>query len=168
MVDYIDANRGEFGVEPICAVLCEHGCKIAPSTYWSAKSREPSSRAARHAMLMPILLGLWMANYRVYGARKLWKAAQRAGYQVGRDQVAHLMGELGIHGVRRGRRYRTTRPDPAADRAPDLVRRDFTAQRPNQLWVTDLERHEAFLNPAVVKGHRHWLVAAGWLKLRAA
>jgi putative transposase len=138
MVNYIDAYRGEFGVEPICTVLSEHGCKIAPSTYWSARSRTPSSRAARHAVLMPILLGLWVANYRVYGARKLWKAARRAGHAVGRDQVAHLMGELGIHGVRRGRRYRTTRPDPTADRAPDLVRRDFSAQRPNQLWVTDL------------------------------
>ena len=138
MVDYIDAYRAEFGVEPICTVLSEHGCKIAPSTYWSAKKREPSARAQRHAVLMPILLGLWMANYRVYGARKLWKAAQRAGHTVGRDQVAHLMGELGIHGVRRGRRYRTTRADPAADRAPDLVRRNFTAEAPNALWVTDL------------------------------
>jgi len=138
MVDYIDAYRVEFGVEPICAVLSEHGCKIAPSTYWSSKTREPSARAQRHAVLMPILLVLWVANYRVYGARKLWKAAQRAGHHVGRDQVARAMAELGIHGVRRGRRYRTTRPDPAADRAPDLVRRDFTAARPNQLWVTDL------------------------------
>jgi putative transposase len=138
MVDYIDAYRAEFGVEPICAVLSEHGCQIAPSTYWSAKSREPSSRQQRHALLMPILMALWVANYRVYGARKLWKAAQRAGRHVGRDQVARLMGELGIHGVRRGRRRITTRPDLAADRPPDLVRREFTAEAPNRLWVTDL------------------------------
>jgi putative transposase len=138
MVAYIDAHRGEFGVEPICAVLSAHGCKIAPSTYWSTKARPPSARAGRHAVLMPILLGLWVANYRVYGARKLWKAAVRAGHHVGRDQVAHLMGELGIHGVRRGRRRVTTRPNPAAQRPLDLVRRNFVADRPDELWVTDL------------------------------
>jgi putative transposase len=92
----------------------------------------------RDAVLMPILLALWVANYRVYGARKLWKAARRAGHDVGRDQVARLMRELGIRGVRRGRRWITTRHDDQAARAPDLVNRDFTATAPNQLWVTDL------------------------------
>jgi len=87
---------------------------------------------------MPILLALWVANYRVYGARKLWKAARRAGHGVGRDQVARLMRTLGIQGVRRGRRWVTTRPDAAATRHPDLVNRDFTATAPNALWVTDL------------------------------
>ena len=80
---------------------------------------------------MPILVALWVANYRVYGARKLWKAARRAGHDVGRDQVARLMRELGIRGVRRGRRGVH---DPAATtsaaRPPDLVKRDFTADAP--------------------------------------
>jgi len=160
MVAYIEAHRGEFGVEPICAVLSKHGCKIAPSTYYAATTRRPSARAERHALLMPILLALWVANYRVYGARKLWKAAVRAGHHVGRDQVARLMAELGIHGVRRGRRRVTTRPDPTAGRAPDLVRRNFVADRPNQLWVTDLVRHEAPFDRVVMKGHHHRLVAA--------
>src|SRR6476659_6034230 len=133
MVDYIDAHREEFGVEPICRVLA-----IAPSTYYSAKSRPPSARAGRDAVLMPILWALWQANYSVYGARKLWKAVRRAGHDVGRDQVARLMRQLGIRGVRRGRRVFTTRSDPAARRPADLVNRNFTATRPNRLWVTDL------------------------------
>jgi putative transposase len=138
MVDYIDAHRDMFGVEPICRTLTSAGATIAPSTYWSAKSRPPSARAQREALLMPILLALWMANYRVYGARKLWKVARRAGHDVGRDQVARLMRTLGIRGVRRGRRWVTTRRDDRAGRAADLVQRDFTAAHPNELWVTDL------------------------------
>ncbi len=85
-----------------------------------------------------VLVALWEANYRVYGARKLWKAAQRAGHRIGRDQVARLMRAAGIRGATRRRRVRTTRPDPEAARPADLVRRDFTAQAPNRLWVTDL------------------------------
>jgi putative transposase len=112
-------------------------------------------------MLLPILLTLWVANRKVYGAHKLWKAARRAGHDIGRDQVARLMRQLGIEGVRRGRRVRTTRRDDTADRAPDLVSRDFTASVPNQLWVMDLERHEAPLHRAEVKGLRGWPVAAG-------
>ena len=77
-------------------------------------------------------------NFRVYGARKLWKAARRAGHQVGRDQVGRLMKAAGLRGARRGRQVFTTRPDKAAGRHPDLVKRDFTAAGPNQLWVTDL------------------------------
>ena len=138
MVTYIDQHRQVFGVEPICDVLSEHACRIAPSTYYAAKSRPPSTRRLRHEALMPVLMALWVANYRVYGAHKLWKTAVCAGHIVGRDQVATLMRELGIHCVRRGRRVFTTRPDPAAARPADLVKREFTAQRPNALWVTDL------------------------------
>lgn len=132
-VAYIDAHRAEFGVEPICQALA-----VAPSTYYAAKTRPPSARAQRDAELTPVLVELWEANYRVYGARKLWKAARRAGIDVGRDQVARLMRQAGIAGARRGRRTRTTRPDPTAPRPKDLVERDFTAAAPNELWVTDL------------------------------
>jgi putative transposase len=83
-------------------------------------------------------MAIWVANYRVYGVRKIWKAMGRAGETVGRDQVARLMSELGIQGVRRGAKVRTTRPDERADRPPDLVERRFVAERPNVLWVTDL------------------------------
>ena len=87
---------------------------------------------------MRVLLALWVANRKVYGARKLWKAARRAGHEIGRDQVARLMRQLGVRGVSRRRKMFTTRPDPDAVRAADLVNRDFTADRPDALWVTDL------------------------------
>ncbi len=133
MVEFIDTNRGELGVEPICSVL-----QFAPSTYYAAKKREPSARARRDAVLIPVLVALWTANYRVYGAHKLWKAARRAGHEIGRDQVARLMRMAGIVGVSRRRRLRTTRRDDQAARHPDLVQRRFVAARPNELWVTDL------------------------------
>jgi putative transposase len=137
-VAFIDANRDEFGVEPICTVLRSAGVSMAPSTYYAAKTRAPSARACRDEAMKPILMKLWHDNYQVYGARKLWKTARRAGHDIGRDQVARLMGDLGIAGVRRGKRVRTTKADPGAPRHPDLVGRDFTATAPNQLWVTDL------------------------------
>ncbi len=116
MVKFIDEHRDEYGVEPICAQL-----PIAPSTYYASKTRPLSARAIRDAMLMPILLALFQANYSVYGVRKLWKAARRAGYDIGRDQTARLMKTLGIQGVRRGRRVRTTRPNWSSPRWPDTV-----------------------------------------------
>jgi putative transposase len=133
MVDYIDEHREVYGVESICNVL-----PIASSTYYDNKRRPLSARAIRDAVMMPILLALFSANYKVYGAHKLWKAARRAGYDIGRDQVARLMRQLGIRGVSRRRKVRTTVPDEDARRPPDLVERDFTADRPNRLWVTDL------------------------------
>jgi putative transposase len=134
IVDYIDAHRDEFGVEPICRVL-----RVAPSTYYAAKRRALSARALRDVVMMQVLMVLWVANRKVYGAHKLWKAARRAGHDIGRDQVARLMRELRIEGVsRRRKKVFTTRQDPDALRAPDLVNRDFTADRPDALWVTDL------------------------------
>jgi putative transposase len=111
---------------------------MAPSSYYAAKTRQRSARAQRDEVLAPALKRLWEDNYRVYGARKLWKAARRAGHDIGRDQVARLMRATGIEGVRRSKQIRTTRPAAGADRHPDLVNRDFTATAPNQLWVTDL------------------------------
>jgi putative transposase len=135
MVDYIDAHRDKFGVEPICRVL-----QVAPSTYYAARQRRvnPSARARRDAVMMQVLMVLWVTNRKVYGAHKLWRAAVRAGHHIGRDQVARLMRELGIQGITRQRKTFTTRPDPDAVRAADLVNRNFTADRPNALWVTDL------------------------------
>jgi putative transposase len=133
MVKFIDDNRDELGVEPICTVL-----QVAPSTYYSAKTRPLSARAIRDAVLKVSLLALWSANYEVYGVRKLWKALARSGEHVGRDQVARLMRDLGIQGARRGRKVRTTKADEKAARPPDLVGRKFVAVRPNALWVTDL------------------------------
>ena len=136
LVGFVDEHRAEFGVEPICRTL-----QVAPSSYYAAKKREvaPSARAVRDAAMMQILMALWVLNRKVYGAHKLWKAAQRAGHEIGRDQVARLMRELGIEGVsRRRKRVFTTIGDPDAVRAPDLVNRQFRADRPDTLWVTDL------------------------------
>lgn len=136
IVGFIDEQRDEFGVEPICRSL-----QVAPSTYYAAKrrEREPSARAVRDAALKQVLMALWVLNRKVYGAHKLWKAARRAGHDIGRDQTARLMRELGIEGIsRRRKRIFTTIQDPDAVRAPDLVNRNFKAAEPNQLWVTDL------------------------------
>jgi putative transposase len=155
-VAFIDAHRHEvvdgkeLGVEPICSVLSKAGLQVAASTYYAAKTRRPSARARRDADLRPQLRRLWEDNYRVYGARKLWRAARRAGSEVGRDQVARLMRAEGIAGVRRTRRVRTTRPAEGVPRHPDLVNRDFTATGPNQLWVTDLTFVPTFAGIAYV------------------
>jgi putative transposase len=132
-VSYIDEHREEFGVEPICREL-----QVAPSTYYGAKARPVSSRGRRDALLKEVIVAVFTANYSVYGARKMWKALQRAGHAVGRDQTARLMRELGLQGARRGRRWRTTRSDARSTRAPDLVERDFAPTKPNRLWVLDI------------------------------
>jgi putative transposase len=136
IVGFVDDNRDELGVEPICKAL-----QVAPSTYYAARRRRamPSARAVRDTVMMQVLMVLWVANRKVYGAHKLWKAARRAGHDIGRDQVVRLMRQMEIEGIsRRRRKVFTTRPDPDAVRAPDLVNRNFTADRPDALWVTDL------------------------------
>ena len=136
IVEFIDVNRDEPGVEPICAVL-----QVAPSSYYAAKRREvsPSARTVRDAVMMQALMVLWVANRKVYGAHKLWKAAQRAGHDIGRDQVARLMKVMEIEGIsRRRRKVFTTIANPDGVRPPDLVNRNFTAVQPDALWVTDL------------------------------
>ena len=136
---FIEANKDDvvagrrLGVESICRVL-----QVAPSTYYAARSRPPSRRAMRDAELIPRLTKLWTDNYEVYGSRKLWKAARRDGIDIGRDQTARLMRQAGIQGARRSKRVRTTRRDSSAGRHPDLVKRQFRADEPNRLWVTDL------------------------------
>jgi len=127
----VDGHR--LGVELICRLL-----QVAPSSYYASKTRTPSARAMRDEELIPQLVDLWESNYRVYGVRKLWKAARRAGIMIGRDQTARLMRGAGIEGARRSKRVKTTRPDPTSSRHPDLVKREFTATAPNRLWVTDL------------------------------
>jgi putative transposase len=127
----VDGRR--LGVEPICEVL-----QVAPSSYYAARDRPLSARARRDAELTPRLVKLWKDNFQVYGSRKLWKAARRAGIEIGRDQTARLMRAAEIQGVLRSKRVRTTRREQGAGRHPDLVGRQFTASEPNQLWVTDL------------------------------
>ena len=133
MTRFIDAHRDRFGVEPICQVL-----QVAPSSYYARKARPPSARAVRDAGLKVEIKRVYKDNFEVYGAEKLWRQLGREGIRVGRDHVARLMRSLGIRGVVRGGKRRTTTPAPAADRPTDLVMRDFTAPAPNRLWVADL------------------------------
>jgi transposase InsO family protein len=139
IVDYIDTQRGRFGVESVCAVLAQAGIQIAPSTYY-ARSKAPLTEAELcGAYLANQLRSLWQTNWGVYGARKLWHTSRRAGLQVGRDQVARLMRIAGITGTIRGKhRTVTTRRDETVARHPDLVRRGWAAPtRVDQLWVAD-------------------------------
>src|ERR687898_1539894 len=125
------------GVESICAVLSEHGGKIAPSTYYEAASRPPSKRALRDAHLRVEIARVHEANYGVYGPRKVWLQLNREGVPVARCTIERLMRELGLVGARRGRRVVTTRPDRQAARPADLVQRRFRPPAPNRLWVAD-------------------------------
>jgi putative transposase len=137
VIAYIDAHREEFGVEPICRTLTEAGCQIAPSTYYAAKTRPPSARALRDEHLKAQIRRVHAENFGVYGADKLWRQLNREGIPVARCTVERLMRELGLQGVRRGKKKRTTKP--ASTPAPqDRVRRNFTPPAPNRLWVADL------------------------------
>lgn len=138
MTAFIDDHREAYGVEPICAVL-----PIAPSTYYAAKVREVdpslrSARARRDDELRAEVRRVWEENRRVYGVRKVWHQLNREGIEVARCTVSRLMREMGLRGAVRGRRVRTTVPADQAERPLDLVERDFSAERPNQLWVSDL------------------------------
>jgi len=133
MTSYIDEHRDVFGVEPICQVLA-----IAPSTYYAARARPPSARMVRDEGLKADIARVHAANFAVYGVRKVWHQLRREGFAVGRDRVARLMEALGLTGVTRTKRVRTTKPAPASERPADLVDRDFTAQAPDRLWVADL------------------------------
>jgi len=133
MIAYIDEFKHRYGVEPICRVL-----PIAPSTYYHARRRSSSARAVRDAKLKVEIARVHAEQFGVYGARKVWRQLHREEITVARCTVERLMGELGLEGVRRGKTRRTTTPDAAAARPADLVKRDFSATRPNQLWVADL------------------------------
>jgi len=139
MVTFIDDHRAEYGVEPICRVL-----PIAPSTYYTIKACEAdptrrSARARRDAWLRPEIRRVWEQNYQVYGVEKVYKQLNREGIRVARCTVARLMKGLGLQGAVRGRRFKvTTHAAEGVERPLDLVNRDFTASRPNELWVSDL------------------------------
>ena len=133
MIAYIDRNKDRFGVEPICAHL-----PIAPSTYYAAKTRPPSARAVRDEELKAEIRRVHEANFGVYGVRKVWRQLNREGIRVAQCTVRRLMRELGLQGARRGKAKRTTVPGEHTPRPADLVQRDFSATRPNQLWVADI------------------------------
>jgi len=138
MVAFIDQHRDTYGVEPICAVL-----PIAPSTYCLRKAQQQdadtrSARAKRDDELRDDIRRVWTENQEVYGPRKVWRQLRRDGVRVARCTVERLMRELGLRGAVRDRAWKiTTQSDTAVGRPADLVARQFTAIRPNQLWVAD-------------------------------
>ena len=137
MKDFVDQHRDTYGVEPICEVL-----QIAPSGYWrhAARKRNPALRCARARcddVLAAQIERVWQANMQVYGADKVWRQMKREGTTVARCTVERLMKRQGLQGVRRGKVVRTTIPDKSVACALDRVNRQFKADRPNQLWVSD-------------------------------
>jgi transposase InsO family protein len=137
MKSFIDEYRNAHGVEPICKVL-----PIAPSTYYAhaARQADPAKRSARarsDAALMIEVRRVFEENFGVYGVRKIWRQLGREGIPVARCTVARLMRVLGLQGVVRGRKARTTMSDPSAACPLDRVNRQFKAPRPNVLWVSD-------------------------------
>jgi len=160
---YIDEHRDSFGVEPICRTLA-----IAPSSYYAARSRPPSTRATRDAELKLDIARIHAANFGVYGVRKLWWALRRQGTLIGRDHAGRLMTALGLAGVVRGKTIRTTHSSPVGERPADLVNRMFTAPAPNRLWLADLTYvwtvkgfcYTAFIVDAFSRRIVGWRVAA--------
>ena len=137
MTAFIDQYRSAYGVEPICNVP-----PIAPATCYEhdARRREPKrlpARAKRDAALMPEIQRVFDENFQVYGVRKVWRQMLREGHDVARCTVERLMRKMGLEGVIRGKRVRTTVPDKAAPCPLDHVNRQFRAEQPNVLWVSD-------------------------------
>jgi putative transposase len=130
---FLDAHRHRWPVAVMCRVL-----DLAERSYYAAKKRPPSARATSDTGHQAAVRRVWEANYRVYGARRVWRALAREGHVVARCTVERLMAELGLAGVQRGRKPRTTVTDSNAPRPPDLVDRQFHATRPNELWVADI------------------------------
>ena len=133
-------------------MLTEHGCKIAPNTYWCHRKRPPSARALRDEFLRGEIARVHAENLSVYGADKIWAALNREGVAVARCTVERLMRQMGLSGARRGKTFKvTTRHDDRQRRPDDLVRRQFRAPTPNRLWVADL---------TYVRTHAGWVYAA--------
>ena len=135
MIAFIDDHREAYGVEPICRVL-----PIAPSTYHAhaARRADPGKLPARvrsDAALMVEIRRVFEENFHVYGVRKVWRQLGREGIAVARCTVARLMRVMGLQGIVRGKKVRTTIPDPACPL--DWVNRQFKAPHPNALWVSD-------------------------------
>ncbi len=134
---FLDDHRDAYGVESICSVL-----PIAPSTYYEQKARQADpdrlpARAKRDRVLSEEILRVWKENFRVYGAVKVWKQLAREGFAAARCTIERLMRKLGLQGAIRGKKFKTTVTDESSARPLHLVDRDFSATRPNQLWISD-------------------------------
>jgi len=160
---FIEAERDNHPVACMCRVL-----EVAPSGFYAWLRRPPSERARKDGELTCKIKAIHEGSRGTYGAPRVHAELRDDGVSVGKKRVARLMRAIGLQGVHRRRRARTTRQDKAAAPAPDLVDRDFSAPGPDRLWVADIERHEVPHDRAVMKGHRRQPVAAGLVKLGAA
>jgi putative transposase len=141
---YVDEHRSRFGVEPICRTL-----GVSASAYYERATGRRSRRAIEDERLLARIRELHAANYSAYGYRRMWIALKRVGERVGRGRVQRLMRQAGIRGAkRRGKPWRTTKPDPTAHRRPDLVERDLTAEAPNRLWLADITHLRSWEGPS--------------------
>ncbi len=142
-IAYIERYKNVFGVEPICTALTSAEVPIAPSTFYAARTRPPSARAVRDGDLKPVIARVHKENYSVYGIRKMHAQLNREQVLAGCRSVAlcttaRLMKDLGLRGISRAKRPRTTVPGTGPDTRPDLVERTFTAEGPDRLWVADI------------------------------
>ena len=133
MSAFIDERRCDFGVEPICRIL-----DVSASAYYQRQTGERSARAVEDERLLELIKTTHERNYLAYRYRRMCQPLLRAGESVPRCWVQRLMRTHAIVGAkRRGKPWRTTRPDPTALRSPDRVKRDFTAARPDEKWFAD-------------------------------
>ena len=164
MSAFIDKTRVRYGVEPVCRTL-----GVSASAYYQRATSERSQRSVEDERLVARIRTVHKENFECYGYPRVWHELQRQGEQVGRDRVARLMRQEGIKGAkRRGKPWRTTIADPAAQKRPDLVNRDFTATAPDRLWVGDLtylrtwegRMYLAFLNDVYSRMIVGWQIAS--------
>jgi putative transposase len=134
-VAFVDSQRSEHGVQPVLQALESTPAQIAPSTYYATKTRPASARSIRDTELTETIKQIHQENYGVYGARKIWHELHRRDELAARCTVERLMRAAGLRGLLRDKSPRTTRPAAETSRPHDLVKRDFTAAGPNQLWV---------------------------------
>lgn len=137
-VRFVAEYRGEHGVEPICRALEATPAQIAPSTFYAAQIRPASARTVRDGELLVLIRKIHADNYGVYGVRKIHAQLRRQGEKVAESTVRRLMREAGLRGISRAKGPRTTKPAPETGRPLDLVKREFVAVRPNELWVADI------------------------------
>lgn len=169
MIRFIDLMRDRFGVEAVCRTMGAAECGFLTARgYRAALARPPSARRLSDELLGAEIARLHAENYGVYGIRKMHALMRRQGWLIGRDQTGRIMRSLGLRGVRRSKRVFTTRPDPAAARPADLVRRQFTAAAPRRLWVADITyvrtwqgfAYVAFITDVYSRRITGWNVAA--------
>jgi putative transposase len=137
MVNFIEDHRDSFGVGPICSVL-----PIAPSSYYTRvaivhKPELASDRAKSDVIDREYIKRVYEKSGKRYGARKVWHALRREGKDIARCTIERLMKVMEIQGVVRGGKVITTNPDAAQPCPDDKVNREFHAQTPNRLWVSD-------------------------------